>query len=332
MPGPPARGHPFAPELEGEAAMQPARDATARWTGVVTPATARRRRRWGDVLAPYLFISPFVVSFLVLFVGPALYSLVLSFYRYKGYGKATYVGFDNYRSILDYHVFWTALKNTIFYWLAHVIPLMVISFLLALLVRSKLIKYKSFYKPIIFLPNVVVTVGAALVFQSLFGSEYGVINNLLGTDIRWLDDPSLRKWVVVFLLVWQGVGWWFVVYLAGLTGINPDIEEAALVDGASARQRLFSVTIPLMRSTFLFAFVFDAINSLRLFTQPNVLVARGGSLAPNDMAPVLNLLLRNLRAAQFGQAAAVGWIIFVIIAGITIFQFRLFRDSSDEMA
>jgi ABC-type sugar transport system permease subunit len=310
--------------------MQPAQEAPAKWTGVVTPAAHRRRVRWGDALAPYLFIAPFVLSFVVLFAGPAVYSLVLSFYRYKGYGTATYVGLDNYRAILHYHVFWTMLRNTIFYWLAHVIPLMVFAFLLALLVRSKLIKRKSFYKPIIFLPNVVVTVGAALIFQSLFGTQYGVINNVLGTHIRWLDDPSLRKWVVVFLLVWQGVGWWFVVYLAGLTGINPEIEEAALVDGASSWQRLFSVTIPLMRSTFLFAFVFDAILSFRLFTQPNVLVARGGSLAPNDMAPVLNLLLLNLRSARFGQAAAVGWIVFVFVAAVTIAQFRLFRDSPEE--
>lgn len=290
----------------------------------------RRRRKWVDVAAPYLFIAPFFLSFLALFVVPAVYSLVLSLYRYKGYGTATFLGLDNYRTILTYHVFWTALRNTLFYWLAHVIPLMIIAFLLALLVRSKLINHKSFYKPVIFLPNVMVTVGAALIFQNLFGTEYGVINNLLGTHIAWLDDPSLRKWVVVALLIWQGIGWWFVIYLAGLTGINPEVEEAALVDGASSWQRLYSITVPLMRNTFLFAFVIDAINSFRIFTQPNVLVARGGTLAPSDMAPVLNLLLSNLRAAKFGQAAAVGWIVFVLIAAVTVVQFRLFRDTGEE--
>lgn len=308
--------------------MPPAGDATLMQTAI--SVRSRRRTRWADTLAPYLFVAPFVLSFLLLFVGPAVYSLVLSFYKYKGYGKATYVGLDNYDSILHYHLFWTMLKNTIFYWLAHVIPLMVISFLIALLVRSKLIKHKSIYKPIIFLPNVLVTVGAALIFQSLFATQYGVINNLLGTHVAWLEDPSLRKWVVVILLVWQGAGWWFVIYLAGLTGINPEIEEAATIDGASALQRLFTITIPMLRNTFLFAFVIDAINSFRLFTQPNVLVALGGGLAPNDMAPILNLLIRNLRGAQFGQASAVGWIVFVLVAAVTLIQFRLFRDSSDE--
>src|SRR5262249_38804890 len=160
-------------------------------------------------------------------------------------GNAIWKGLDNYRTILGYHVFWTTLQNTLFYWLVHVIPLMVVAFLLALLVRSKLVSRKSFYKPIIFLPNVMVTVGAGLIFQSLFGTRYGVINSFLGTSIPWLDDLGLAKWIVVVLLVWQGMGWWFVVYLAGLTGINPEIEEAALVDGASPWQRLWSVTLPL---------------------------------------------------------------------------------------
>src|SRR5262245_24200124 len=99
-----------------------------------------RKTRWGDTLAPYLFISPFLISFLVLFVGPAIYSFGLSFFRYKGYGDARFIGLANYQATLDYHVFWTALGNTVFYWIAHVIPLMAISFSLAVLVRSRVVR------------------------------------------------------------------------------------------------------------------------------------------------------------------------------------------------
>lgn len=290
-----------------------------------------RRIRWGDALAPYLFISPFILSFLVLFVGPALYSFVLSFFRYKGYGAARFLGFANYQTTLEYHVFWTMLKNTLIYWLAHILPLMTFAFLLAVLIRSKLVKGKSFYKPVIFLPNVVSTVAAALVFQSLFGTKYGVINKLLGMEIPWLQDMTLVKYVVILLLVWRSAGWWFVIYLAGLTSINPELEEAALVDGASTWQRLRYITIPLMRNTFLFAFVIDAIGSFRLFAEPNVLVARGGSLAPPDMAPLLNLLLTNLRNGRFGLSASVGWILFVLVVVISYLQFRIFRETSEEI-
>ena len=246
------------------------------------------------------------MAWLTLFIGPAIYSLILSFYRYKGYGTATFLGFQNYRSILTYHVFWTMLGNTIFYWLAHVIPLMVFAFLLAVLVRSKLVRWKSFFKPVIFLPNVIAVVASALVFQSLFGTQYGVLNSLLGAQIPWLQDPKLTRYVVVLLLVWRGVGWWFVIFLAGLTAINTEVEEAALVDGASAWQQMRHITLPLMRNTFLFAFVMDAISSFRLFTEVNVLVGTGGGLAPVAVAPILNLLLSNLRGAQFGMSAAVG--------------------------
>jgi len=293
----------------------------------------RRRNRignWKDTLAPYLFISPFIISFLTLFLGPAIYSLILSFYRYKGYGTARYVGLTNYRITIEYHVFWTMLKNTVFYWLIHALPLMVLSFALALLVSSNLIKptHKSIYKPLLYLPNVVTAVASGLLFQSMFGTQYGVINKLLGTQIPWLEDPQITRWVVVLLMVWRRFGWWFVIYLSGLTAINPEIEEAARVDGASALQRIWYVTIPLLSGTFLFAFVMDAIGSFRLFAEPNSLLARGGSLAPNEVAPLLNLLLLNLRGARFGQAAAVGWLLFLIVMIISVIQFRIFRSQA----
>ena len=102
------------------------------------------------------------------------------------------------------------------------------------------------------------------------------------------------------------------------------------MDGASAWQRLRFVTLPLMRNTFLFAFVIDAIGSARLFTEPNVLVSRGGTLAHPDMAPVLNLLLNNLRDARFGRSAAVGWLMFIIVVVISYLQFRILRGASEE--
>ncbi len=290
----------------------------------------RRKIRWGDVLAPYLFVSPFLLSFLLLFLGPALYSLGLSFFRYKGYGSAKYMGLNNYNAIFQFHVFWTTLQNTIFYWIAHVLPLMVIAFLLAVLVRSRLVRWKSFWKPVIFLPNIMAVVASALIFQSLFGTQYGVINTLLGLKIPWLQDASLTRMIVVILIIWRSMGWWFVIFLAGLTAINPEIDDAAVVDGASTWQAIRYVTIPLMRNTFLFAFVIDAIDSFRLFTEPNVLVAQGGSLAPTDVAPLLNLLLSNLRSGRFGMSAAVGWILFVLVVAVSLVQFRIFRRTSEE--
>lgn len=261
-----------------------------------------------------------------MFLGPALYSLVLSFYRYRGYGTATFVGLDNYGTVLNYHVFWTELENTVIYWLGHMIPLLAVAYLLAVLVQSKTVRAKSFFKPVIFLPQVVAPVAAALIFQDVFTERAGLINTLLHVQIPWLQDMGLVHVAVIILLIWRGTGWWFVVFLAGLTSINAEVYEAATVDGASAWQRLIHITTPLMRNTFLFAVVIDTISSFRLFTEPNVLVsAAAGGLAQPPMAPILNLLVSYLQGAQFGPAASTGWIMFLLLALVSWMQFRAFN-------
>jgi ABC-type sugar transport system permease subunit len=291
--------------------------------------TRKPGKRWGERLTPYVFISPFITFFLVFFLAPALYSFVLSFYKYRGYGTARYVGLDNYRAVLEYHVFWTMLRTTIFYWIAHAIPMMTLAFLLAVMISSRLVKHKNIFIPLIFLPQLVASVASALVFQNFFGTYTGALNRMLGTEIPWLEDMTLARWAVVILLVWRGTGYWFVIFLAGLTSISEEINEAATVDGASSRQRLLFVTIPLMRNTFLFAFVVDAIVTLRLYAEPNVLGAKAGTLAPLDMAPILNLVVNNIHSARFGPAAATGWLLFALTVVVTSIQFILVRGRKD---
>lgn len=285
---------------------------------------------WGERLVPYLFILPFTGFFLIFFIGPALYSFFLSFHRYRGYGEAQFVGLDNYFRALDYHVFWTTLSNTVFYWIAHALPMMALAFLLSVMVNSRLVVHKNIFKPLIFLPQMVATVASALVFQNFFGTHTGALNQMLGTDIPWLEDMNLARWAVVILLIWRGVGYWFIIFLAGLTSINEEVNEAAIVDGASPLQRLVYITLPLMRNIFLFAFIVDGIVTLRLFAEPNVLGGRGGALAPVEMAPALNLVVTNIRGARFGDAAAVGWILFAITVFVTFIQYQVIGRQNRE--
>lgn len=292
--------------------------------------TVRRKIRWGDVIAPYLFVLPFILFFVVLFLGPAVYSFVLSFFDYKGYGTATWVGLENYDAILSYQVFWTGMRNVFFYWIAHVIPMMALAFLLALLLRSKLVGAKRIFKPILFLPHLVAGVSAALLFRSFFSTNYGVLNTWLGTNIPWLEDMNLARWVVVIVLLWRNTGYWFIIYLAGLTAINPELEEAATVDGANAWQRMTRITLPLMRNTLLFAFVVDGIQALKLFGVPNVLGANTGLLCPTGMAPVLNILIDSIRSGRYGRASATGWLLFLVIVLVTRVQFWVFRNRGKE--
>ena len=287
-----------------------------------------RRKRIMKRLTPYLFIAPFFIIFLGITIGPYIYALILSFFRYRGYGDAIFVGWENYHALLTYHIFWTEVENTLFYWLAHTLPLMAIAFGLALIMRSKFMRGQRFFKPIFFLPNIIAIVAASLIFQSFFSTQYGVLNSLLHTHIPFLQDPTWARWVIVLLLIWRGLGFWFVVFLAGLTTVNPELEEAAAIDGATYWQRIGRITLPTMRPILLFAFILDAINSMRLYTEPNVLTANG-SIANPEVGPILNLLVGNLNDGNFGASAATGWLVFVLTIVVALLVFGFFRATGE---
>ena len=275
---------------------------------------------------PWLFVVPFLLTFVGLFLGPAGYAFWLSFTRYRGFGVARWVGLDNYAVVLGYDAFWGMLGNTLFYWVAHAVPMMALALLLAVLVQRQAIGWTRTFKTLVFVPQVLASVATALLFQNIFGTHYGLVDRLLGVDVAWLTDPTLSRWTVVAVLVWRGTGYWFIVFLAGLTTIAPEIDEAAAIDGATGWQRLWRITLPLLRPTMLFAVLVDAIVTLRLFNEPNVLLGKAGTLAPASAAPLLNLVVEQMRGGQFGAAAATGWLLFVLIAALTFVMFRLMRE------
>jgi ABC-type sugar transport system permease subunit len=295
--------------------------------------TPRRRLRAGfvDRIAPYAFIAPFLISFLAFFALPSAFSLALSFARYNGYTALHWVGLQNYRSLIEAPDFRQAVRNTMFYWLVPLVPMLGGALALALLVRSKLAHWPRAYKPLIFVPQVMAPVAAALVWRVMLSND-GVVNRTLHLHTAWLADPSAMKWGIVILLVWRGLGWYFVVFLAGLTAVPEELLEAASIDGATSFQRLRKVILPLLRPTILFALVIDTIASLQLFTEPNLLVGSSGSVtgAPPSAAPVMNQVVTNVTGGQLGLASAVGWIMFVAIGAFSLVQFRLFREARDR--
>jgi ABC-type sugar transport system permease subunit len=284
----------------------------------------------GNLLAPYLFIAPFLLSFIVFFVFPAGYSLVLSFFSYKGYGEARFTGLDNYKSLLAYSGFWQAVRNTIFYFAAHVVPVMVISFLLAILLHSALIgRSKTLVKPLLFLPQISPVVAAALIWRIMFGTQSGVVNKLLGTEIPFLTQYSLTRWIIVLLIVWRGIGWYMVIFMSGLTTISDEITDAAKIDGANPLQNVLHIVVPLMQPIFMFAFITDAIDTFKIFTEPNILGPRGVPL-PFDLAPMMNMLIMNVNGGSFGMAAASGWMLFAMVLAVAALQWWFFsrREAS----
>jgi len=298
--------------------------ATSAGAAVASPPR-RRRFRW-ERLVPFGFIAPFLISFLVFFLAPSVGSIVLSFFRYRGYGKATWIGLQNYSALLKSPNFWENLGNTAFYWLVPIVPLIIGAFLLAVLVRSKMTRWPGVVKPLYFVPQVMAPVAAALVWRVILSGN-GALNSVLHLHVDWISDPHAVRWAVAMLLVWRGFGWYFVVFLSGLTSVSDELLEAAEVDGATARQRIVHITVPIMRPIFLFAFVIDTIGSIQLFTEPNLLVGNAASTvgAPPTAAPIMNQVIGNINGGQFGLAAAVGWMIFIASGVLSVIQFRVFR-------
>jgi ABC-type sugar transport system permease subunit len=281
-----------------------------------------------EKLVPYAFIAPFMISFLIFFFLPAAYSLVLSFFQYKGYGTMRFVGVNNYTSLLTYKTFWLSIRNTLFYFIVHTIPTMIVSFVLAYMLQSKLISgVQRIFKPILFLPQVVPIIASALIWRILLARDYGAVNQILGTSIDFLQDAAVRKWSVVVLLIWRAVGWYMVIYLAGLTTIGDEIRDASRIDGTNSVQHVFRIVLPIMRPIFLFAFIMNAIGSIKIFSEPNVLLSTntGRINQPNAMS-IMNVLLMNLQGANFGMASAVGWFVFLLVLAVTILWFRVLGD------
>jgi len=273
-------------------------------------------------VTPYAFLFPFLLIYACFFLYPAIYSLILSFFKYGGYGKAKFVGLQNYINLFQYETMWTCLGNTAFYFIFSFIPTMVIAFLLANLVRSKYAKkYQRIYKPMIFLPQVCAVVASALCFKIIFGERVGVINQLLNAKIPFLTDLGIMKWTVIILLSWRNIGWYFIIFLSGLTSINDEIIEAAELDGASAWQKIWYVVVPMMKPTFLVAFITNAIGSFKIYTEPNLLLSQNYDPSMN-VAPYMNLIINSMAGGQFGMAAAEGWFLVIVILILTLIQLK----------
>lgn len=279
-------------------------------------------------LAPYFMILPFLITFLVLFIYPVGFSFFLSFQKYRGFGGMRYVGFNNYISLLNYTGFWKAVDNTLYYFVLHLIPCLGLGFIVAVMLQANCIKrYQRIIKPILFLPQVVSTTATALIYRMIFQTRTGALNQFLNLNIAWLDRPETMKLCVVWLISWRGMGWFIVIFLAGITTIDPALQEAAIIDGASSFQRTVRITMPLMKPTFMFAFVTDAISSLKRFTEINVLVNGQGNASP-DVAPIMNIITTNISAGNYGIACAGGWLLFAMILILSLVESQFFRERS----
>jgi ABC-type sugar transport system permease subunit len=291
---------------------------------VATIALPRRRARvrQRDVV-PYLFILPNLILFAVFVLGPVVFSFAMSFTKWDALGPPAFIGLGNYGLLLSDDLFATAARNTLVYSFGTVLPTMAMSLGLALLLNSR-IRGRTFFRAAVYLPVVISWVAGALIWRLMFLHPDGIINGVLGTfgiePQLWTSDPFLALPSIMWMSFWKSLGFFTVIYLAGLQTIPPTINEAGRIDGANNWQLFWSITLPLLRPTTLFALVIGIIGSFEVFV-PVLLMTNGGP-GYDSMVMVMAIYRSAFELHQFGYASAMAVVLFLAMFTVSVLQFR----------
>ncbi len=282
---------------------------------------ARSEARWG-----YLLIAPLVIGFTIFFLVALGASLVLSFTRWDMLSSPAWIGFQNYRQVFHDAEFRTALWNTVAIAAPNVVLRLAFSLALAMALNTN-IRFRSFYRILFFMPVITMPVAIATIWKWLYDPGFGPINGILDRlglgRPEWLAEPRTAIIAVVIVLLWSGVGYDMIIFLAGLQAIPRDYYDAAEIDGAGAWQRFRDVTLPLLTPTTFFLLVIDVIASLQVFDLVYVMTRIDQT---NQLPTVVYYIYEEgFRNFRMGYAITVAWVLLAIILVFTLVQFRLQR-------
>lgn len=282
--------------------------------------------RWESPIAGYLFISPWLLGFLLLTLWPMIQSMYYSFTKYTLLDAPEWIGLRNYERIFaDDEMFRQSLKITILFVVLSV-PIKLFSALMVAMVLNKKIKGISVYRTFIYLPSLIgSSIAVAILWQNIFGIN-GFINRFLSyfgiEGISWISNPNTALGTLIILVAWQ-FGSSMVIFLAGLKQIPAELYEASSVDGASKVRQFFSITLPMLSPVLLFNLVLQTIGSFQMFTQAFI-ITKGGPINSTYMY-ALYLYDRAFSRYEMGYASALAWILLVVIAIVTALIFASSR-------
>ena len=283
--------------------------------------------------AAWVFVAPALVLIGVFFFVPVAASLVLSVTDFDIYAVADsentrFVGFDNYARLLRTPLFWASLRNTFYFALVGGPLTIAVSLGAALLLNAKLVRWKTLFRTIYFTPFVTTLVAVAIVWRYLYHTRYGLLNYALDAfgiaPVDWLGDPRWSMPAIILMAVWKNFGYNMLIFIAGLQSIPDELYDAANVDGAGPVRQFFNVTLPMLRPTLLFVSVITMIGYFQLFAEPYVMT-QGGPLR-STTSVVLLMYEEGFRWWRMGYAAAIAFVLFLVILLFTLVQFRIQRD------
>jgi lactose/L-arabinose transport system permease protein len=238
-----------------------------------------------------------------------------------------YAGLRNYIRLFQDKMFITSVANVFVYLVIQVPIMLFMALVLASVLNSDKLKFRGFFRTLVFLPSATALVSSALIFKSFFAPD-GFVNiglmqlNLISQPVNWLTNPVLAKAIIILVITWRWTGYDTIFYLAGLQNINTEIYEAALIDGASPAQRFFKITLPLLRPVILLTTVMSTNGTLQLFDEVYNMTSGGPGIATLTISQyIFNLSFRY--NPQFGYAAAVSYMILIMVAFLSFIQIKV---------
>ena len=288
--------------------------------------TGRRSLGRWESTSGLLFITPWILGFLIFSLGPMIASLYLSFCKYDLH-TLEWVGGENYRRLLTADpLFWRALQNTVIY-VALSVPLGLAGSLAIALLLNQNVRGQRVFRTFFYLPSLVPAVASSLLWLWVLNSENGLLNYglmFLGVPHnscpRWLEDPAWTLPAFAMMSLWGIGGARMIIFLAGLQGISESYYEAAHIDGASSTQKFLFITLPMLSPTIFFNLILGIIGSFQVFTSAYVMTSGGPGNA--SLFYVLYLFRNAFEYFKLGKASAMAWILFALLLGFTVVQFK----------
>jgi multiple sugar transport system permease protein len=297
------------------------------------PAESRSGRFPHEVRAAVLLLAPGLAVITIFFLLPIAASLLLSLTDFDIYAVGSlrnlrWIGLANYARLIRDPLFWISLRNTFYFVLVGGPLTLAVALAAALLIHSRLARWKEVFRTVYFAPYVTTLVAVAIVFRYLYHPRFGLLNRALGlfgiAPIDWLGDPRWAMPAIILLATWKNFGYAMIVFFAGLQAIPETLYEAARLDGAGAWTVFRRITLPMLAPSFLFLGVMTTIGYFQFFAEPYVMTGGGGPLNAT-LSTGLLMYKQGFRWWNMGYAAAISFVLFLIILGATLLQFRAER-------